>query len=84
MSAEAMLAQIAACRAFDSVESLGRIAVPTLVTCGRDDRLIPAALSRETSERIPTARLVEFATGHVHHWEELDVFNRTVLEWFDE
>ena len=54
---------------------------PTLVTYGARDLAIHPSASRMTASRIPGAEAVVFKTGHVHHWEELETFNRTVEEW---
>ena len=44
--------------------------------------LVPLPLSEELHARIRGARLHVFArTGHVHHWEALDDFNRVTIEW---
>ena len=50
---------------FSTYDRLPRISVPTLVTCGDSDILIPAENSKILAERIPGARLVEFeCAGH--------------------
>lgn len=41
----------------DHREALARLAVPTLVLCGRDDKVTPPALSEELAALIPGARL---------------------------
>ncbi|MBI2176931.1 MAG: alpha/beta hydrolase [Candidatus Tectomicrobia bacterium] len=55
-----------ACDAFDVLDRLGEIALPTLVLCGESDALTPPNYSRFLAERIPGARLalVEGA-GHM-------------------
>jgi pimeloyl-ACP methyl ester carboxylesterase len=73
--------QAQACAAFDVSGRLGGVSVPTLVTYGEKDLLIRPELSRATASLIRDADQAVFATGHVHHWEELDAFNKTVLEW---
>lgn len=60
-------------RDFDIASELGRIAAPTLVVWGDQDRV--AVASREVQEQlvaaIPSARLVVYAgAGHDLHWEE--------------
>lgn len=55
-----------ACDRFDVMDRLCRITAPTLVVCGREDRLTPEKYSRALAERIPRAclELVEGA-GHM-------------------
>jgi pimeloyl-ACP methyl ester carboxylesterase len=47
-------------RAFDGLEPLERLEVPTLVVASRDpaDELHPYAIARRYAERLPNARLV--------------------------
>ena len=47
----------AACNAFDVMPRLGEIGVPTLVVCGRQDRMTPVKYSEFLSTHIPGARL---------------------------
>jgi pimeloyl-ACP methyl ester carboxylesterase len=51
----------------DEIEPLyGRVAAPTLVVWGEDDRWIPAQRGRELARRIPGARLELLpAAGHL-------------------
>ncbi|MDO9397361.1 MAG: alpha/beta hydrolase [Herbiconiux sp.] len=81
LSAEAFASQVAACRTQFSLDRLGAIDCPTLVTLGEADGFIRPHLSAEVAAGIRGGELARFATGHVHHWEELDSFNRTILEW---
>jgi pimeloyl-ACP methyl ester carboxylesterase len=46
------------------IDELPRIAVPTLVVHGRDDRAIPFELGRMLASAIPNARLQTFEGGH--------------------
>jgi pimeloyl-ACP methyl ester carboxylesterase len=56
--------------------------VPTLVTAGDLDVLIRLPLSEELHARIPGAELQVFrGNGHVHHFEVVDDFNRSTMEW---
>ncbi|WP_406815365.1 alpha/beta fold hydrolase [Mycobacterium sp. M23085] len=50
--------------AHDTLDSLGRIAQPTLVICGADDFCTPLPLSREIANGITDAELVIPACGH--------------------
>ncbi|WP_382303560.1 alpha/beta fold hydrolase [Herbiconiux sp. UC225_62] len=81
LSPQAFSAQADACATHDSLSRLAQIACPTLVTLGEQDAFIRPELSVEVADAIPGAELRRFASGHVHHWEELDEFNRTTEEW---
>lgn len=78
---DAFDAQVAACRTHDVRERLAAIEAPVLVTAGAADRFVPADLSRELAGALRRADYEEFATGHVHHFEELDRFNDLVVRW---
>ena len=57
-------------RTWDRTPDLGRIDVPTLITCGRYDEITPAC-SETIAEGIPDARVVVFEeSAHVAHLEE--------------
>lgn len=73
--------QARACASFDVADQLGRITTPTLVTLGVQDLIIHPHLSRETARLILGAEVIEYPTGHVHHFEEVQKFNSDVLEW---
>ena len=66
----------------DTLERVGAIRCPTLVTVAEDDILVPPRFSRELAERIPGAdlKLVERA-GHVYFWERPDAFNALCLDF---
>lgn len=75
-------AQCHACISHDSLDRLGAIRVPTLVTSGDKDILIRPGLSKELHAHIPGAELKVFSgSGHVHHWQALDEFNSLTMEW---
>lgn len=71
-----------ACNAFDAMERIGVLRVPTLVVAGRDDQLTPPRYSEFLARSIPGARLViaEHA-GHYVHLEQPDVVNRAIREF---
>jgi len=61
----------AACDAFDVLDQLARIELPTLVICGDQDRLTPPKYSRALAERIRAARLAMIpGAGHMVMLEE--------------
>jgi proline-specific peptidase len=72
---------IGSLRTWDRTADLGRIRVPTLVTCGRHDEITPAC-SRTIVEGIEGARLVVFEhSAHCAHEEEPELYAATVEEF---
>lgn len=66
----------------DSGDLLEGVDVPTLVICGAEDGITPAAEMRAMAERISHARYVEVAgAGHMTPWERPTEFNAAVLEF---
>ena len=64
----------------DTLERLPGIRVPTLVTLGAEDILVPPAFSREVHARIPGAELTVIPdAGHIHFLEQPDTFNSAML-----
>jgi pimeloyl-ACP methyl ester carboxylesterase len=53
----------------DARPDLAAIAAPTLVVCGREDRITPPAAMRELAAAIPGARFAEVAGGHMAPFE---------------
>jgi proline-specific peptidase len=65
-------------REWDRTADLGRIDVPTLVTCGRYDEITPSC-SETITRGIPDARMHVFAqSAHCAHLEEPDDYARIV------
>jgi 3-oxoadipate enol-lactonase len=57
-----------------------KVAVPTLVVVGSDDRLTPPAMAKSIADAIPGARLAVIpAAGHLSNIEQPKVFNEIVL-----
>jgi pimeloyl-ACP methyl ester carboxylesterase len=68
----------------DTAERLSGIAVPTLVTVGALDLVLPERYSRELAERIPGARLhVVEEAGHQPFQELPDQYNRLLLDFWE-
>jgi 4,5:9,10-diseco-3-hydroxy-5,9,17-trioxoandrosta-1(10),2-diene-4-oate hydrolase len=64
------------------IESAAKIAVPTLIIWGQQDRIIPVAHAHIAAETIPRARLEIFdRCGHMPQMERPDQFNALVLEF---
>jgi len=81
MATAAFRHQVDACAMHNTLSRLNAITVPVLVTWGARDTFIRPELSVQTAAAISGAQTSEYRTGHVHHWEELDRFNREVEEW---
>lgn len=75
---------IASLNESDTRDALGRIAVPALVICGREDRITPPAESQELAEGIPNARLVLLDdAGHFPMLEAPEAFNAELRQFID-
>lgn len=69
----------------DSVQTLERVTVPTLVVVGADDAITPPADSGLIHERVHGSRLVEIeGAGHVSNLEQPDEFNAAVNGFLEE
>lgn len=76
------LRQSEAVAAHDTLDRLPAIRVPTLVSVGEDDILVPPRLSRELAARMPGALLrVVPGAGHAYFLERVDIFNELCLEF---
>ncbi|MCB0688871.1 MAG: alpha/beta hydrolase [Saprospiraceae bacterium] len=74
--------QLEACIHHNTVDRLKLIEVPTLITIGLMDIFTPPAFSNVLHKGIKNSELVDFPTGgHVHHWEDLERFNKVTLEF---
>lgn len=71
-----------ACDAFDVMPEIPAIRVPTLVLCGKDDRLTPMKYARFLRQRIPGAVLASVPeAGHMVMLEKPAEFNRRLAEF---
>jgi len=67
----------------DSVPTLSRIACPTLVIHGEDDRLLPFAEAQRTASNVRGARLVRVpSAGHLVNLENVPAFNTALSTFF--
>ncbi len=57
-----------------SLDDLGRIAAPTLVTKGTESTPLDRRVVDVLGERLPNARVSEFPGDHAHHIERIDDF----------
>lgn len=66
----------------DGRGDLSRIAVPTLVLCGREDALTPLAMSEEIAALVPGARLEIIGhCGHLSTMERPEEVNAALRRW---
>jgi pimeloyl-ACP methyl ester carboxylesterase len=66
----------------DGREDLKRIAVPTLVLCGRDDQATPYALNAEIARLIPGAVFVAIERcGHLSTMEKPAEVSAAMRRW---
>lgn len=80
---EGLSRQADAIRGHDTGARLGAIRMPTLITTGAEDILIPPAFSRDLHARIPGSELVTIEDGgHLHFIEQAETFNGVCLEFF--
>lgn len=74
--------QLNACIHHDSVDRLHHISIPTLITIGGMDIFTPPPFSQILHDKIKGSLYESFPTGgHVHHWEDLERFNRITTEF---
>jgi len=82
---QSYLKTIAGTARYERSFELEKIAVPTHIVVGDEDRLTPPAMSRQMAERIPGARLTLIeGAGHLSNIEQPEKFNRAVLEFLIE
>jgi pimeloyl-ACP methyl ester carboxylesterase len=81
---QGMLGHLNADAVHDTRELLGSVSVPTLVTAGEQDYLIPARYGVAVAALVPGARLHVFEGPHSSHgtnWEMVDEFDAVTLEF---
>ncbi len=72
----------AACDAFDIMARVSDIRAPTLIICGRQDRLTPIKYSEYLASKIPNARLVPVdGAGHSVMVEQPEAVNAALLDF---
>lgn len=71
-----------ACNQFDIIARVSEIRAPTLVICGKDDRLTPVKYAEFLASKIAGARLVIVeGAGHSVMIEQADAVNRALIEF---
>ena len=82
MADHAFSAQCAACSNHDTLDRLGEIQTPCLLTVGDADIFTPLRCSRDMHERLANSELAVFpGLAHCHHWEDLKTFNETTTKF---
>lgn len=83
--AHAFLSQVQAAAAFDAADAVHRIAAPTLILHGTDDRVVPVENAYRLAERIPdTSLCLVPGTGHIFFIEAADLVNAAVTAFLEE
>ena len=79
---ESYLKTLEASVAQDRDAPLEKLAVPTLVVTGDEDRVYPPELAQRMAQRIPGAELVVLeACGHLSNLEQPERFNEALLDF---
>jgi aminoacrylate hydrolase len=79
---DGLLGQIEANLTHDLTAEVRCVKIPTLITVGELDYLLPVACSRELHEAIAGSQLVVFpGCGHLATMENASEFNRVTLDW---
>ena len=83
MELHAFLAQSDACINHDTLDRVSALSqFPTLITVGDQDIFTPPKFSQQLHELIEGSEFTVFpGTGHAHHWEDLQAFNKTTTEF---
>jgi len=76
-SPDVLYGDLLACDRLDITGQISRIAIPTLILCGTDDKMTPPVMSQFLGDNIPGAQLslIENA-GHMVMLENAEAFNR--------
>jgi pimeloyl-ACP methyl ester carboxylesterase len=68
----------------DSNQDLAKVAVPTLVMCGRQDPVTPVADHQAMAARVPGSRLAFIEDcGYLSAIEQPDAVTRVLADWLD-
>jgi pimeloyl-ACP methyl ester carboxylesterase len=73
-----------ACDRLDIRDGISRINIPTLIICGKNDKMMPPEFSQFLQDTIPSAQLslIENA-GHMVMLENPELFNRSLREFLE-
>ena len=79
---QALASQAAACINHNLLSELPKIMQPCLVIGGKEDIFTPPWMAHEVANAIPNCKIHLYErSGHAFHWENLDDFNKRVLNW---
>lgn len=82
MALHSFRAQCDACSTHFTYDRLSHLTVPVLLTVGDADIFTPLRLTVEMHDVMPSSELLVFPRrGHIHHWEELNQFNKATLQF---
>ena len=82
MSRPAFESQAAACVNHNTCGKLGNIAAPVLLTTGNRDIFVPMECSQYLHANIKKSTLEVFdGYAHVHHWEDLERYNKVTTDF---
>jgi pimeloyl-ACP methyl ester carboxylesterase len=84
-SPELLLKDFTACDSFDIMERVDEIRLPSLVVCGKDDRLTGSTYSELLHQKISGSRFVLFEQcGHMPMLEQSEAFNEILSSFAKE
>ncbi|WP_394780999.1 3-oxoadipate enol-lactonase [Undibacterium sp.] len=72
----------AALRDLDVREETAGINLPVIVIAGTHDQSTPPQDGKLIADRVPGALYVELDAAHLSNWEQTELFNRHVIEFF--
>ena len=80
--AHALFRDFSSCNTFDVMARLSDVAVPTLILCGRDDKLTPIKYSEYLQQNIPNAQLkIIEGAGHMVMVEQPQAVTQALREF---
>ena len=80
--AQALFRDFSSCNTFDVMARLSEIAVPTMILCGRDDKLTPIKYSEYLQQNIPNAHLkIIDGAGHMVMVEQREAVTQALREF---
>jgi non-heme chloroperoxidase len=65
----------------DYRDVVGSYSLPTLLTWGRDEKLVPVASGEWLADRIPGELVIFERSGHCPMWEEPERWDQVVGDW---
>ena len=85
MKLAGFIGQCEACKNHDAYADLNKIRIPVLITSGDSDIFTPYKFSVDINNEIKDSVLSKYEnSGHVHHFEYIERFNREVIDFLKE